>query len=374
MVMALAEVSAGRVRVLGVERAPSGGIERGRVKNEARARDAVERLLATFRQKHGMDIDRLRVALPMTWLKRLAVEKTTRFPAPRPVTGAHLLALEKQARAAMTDNDRAVVSILPRSIVVDGEPAQDPTGGAPAGRLDVEYALYSARDSEMEGARAWLGQAGIKEVDFYSMVEAMSRALIARQGGTRDAALVDLGADSTRVLVFQRGLVVRDAELPLGCRSIDEDLNRVFKIESMEKARRLKHEFGAAIRIMKKDRKIIIPETNYSIHLNALLQVEQCRLEELIEGALFQVQQSGCYNKLPGGILLTGGGSRVEGVETLTAKLSGHPVRQAVAEGVPSAGEWAREPGYLTALGLLACAGKAPARSPGLKDWLGKFF
>jgi cell division protein FtsA len=368
MVMALAEVSAGRVRVLGVERAPSAGVERGRVTDEARARASVDRLLKTFRMEHGMIIDRLRVALPMTWLKRLAVEKTARFSHPRPVPDARLLELEEQARAAANDNDREIVSILPRSYTVDGRPTRDPREET-AGRLDVEYALYLARDRDMAATRAWLAGAGIQQVDFYATVEAESRALIARQGDARDAALVDLGADSTRVLVFQRGLVVHDAELPLGCRSIDEDLNRVFKIESMDKARRLKHEFGVAIRIMRKDRKIIIPETNYSIHLNALLQVEQCRLEELIEGALFQVQQSGCYNKLPGGILLTGGGSRVEGIETLTAKLSGHPARKAVAAGVP-AGEWSREPGYLTALGLLACEGKTPAKA----NWWGRIF
>ncbi|MDR1414503.1 MAG: hypothetical protein LBI96_01720 [Odoribacteraceae bacterium] len=374
MVMALAEVSTGLTRVQKVERIPSEGIERGRVRNAGLARESVRQLQEVFSQKHGIVIDQLRVALPMSWLRRVSREESASFPRPRWLDDSHLAALKRQALASFLDDDREVVSILPRSYVVDGAPVQDPTG-LQATRLDASYTLYSAREADLEAARAWFKEIKI-EVEFYAAVEAMSQALIAKEDGLRNVALIDLGAESVKVLVFQRGMVVRDAELPLGCRSIDEDLNRTFNIQSIDKARKLKHEYGMAIHAMEKNRKIIIPETKYSIHLHALLQVEQCRLEELLEGALFQIQRSGCYGKLTDGILLTGGGSLVKGVDTLTAKLSGHPVRKALIAGMSASEAWLRSPGYLTAFGLLDCVGKSakrPRRSSG-EGWLGKIF
>lgn len=356
MVMALAEVNAGRVRVIAVEMAGSKGIERGKVKDEEQASAAVGQLLEVFREKHGMNIDSLRVSLPATWLKRTTVKEV--LNPSRGVKEAYLDELEKRCRMSLPDDGREPVATLPLSYTVDGKETRHLLN-QPVEEGSACYVLYSARESEMEKTREWLSGLGITRVDFYAGIEAMSRAVASKRNGYQNFALVDLGADSTKVLVFQEGVVVRDVELPLGCSAIDGDIHTAFS-QSLDVARQLKHEHGSAVSALeKKDRKIIIPNTQYSVTLRALLHIEQCRLEELLEGVIFQVQSSGFSRALPDGILLTGGGSQVKNVEILLNKLSGYQVRRAVITGVEAMDRsWLENPGYLTAFGLLACESK----------------
>ncbi|MDR2131247.1 MAG: pilus assembly protein PilM [Odoribacteraceae bacterium] len=359
MVMALAEVSANRVQLIGVEQVASEGIERGRVKDEKWAKSSVKQLLEVFRQKHGMAIDTLRVSLPATWVKRSVIKVP--LAASRSITTSYMERVEREARRLLPDNGREPVTMLPVSYILDDEKVRNPVG-RPVRQGHAHYAFYLARESDLEMTCTWLADLGVERVDFYAEVEAVSRALVVKRGEYQNFALVDLGADSTKVYVFQEGAIVSDVELPLGCSAIDGDIHAAFS-QSEDTAQQLKHAHGSAIRVTEKNRKVIIPNTKYSVELHALLQIEQCRLEELLEGAIFQIQRSGFYRALSDGILLTGGGCRVRDVEMLMAKLSGHAVRKAVVTSVETSEANREMPEYLTALGLLACANKARKRS-----------
>ena len=154
---------------------------------------------------------------------------------------------------------------------------------------------------------------------------------------------------------------------------MDRDIDTAFSINDREKARKLKEEFGMALRAACKNRKLMIPETKYCIDSHDLVHVEQCRLEELLEGAIFQMQESGCYEDLDDGILLTGGGSRVTGIEVLLSKLSGHSVSFAKVVSVKSDRETnLKTPEYFTALGLLQCERKEVKKPKA--GWFSNFF
>jgi cell division protein FtsA len=368
MVMALAEVRAGYTRVIAVEQVASRGIERGRVDDKEQASSVVQQLLTIFLEKHRMVIDKLRVSLPAMWLKREM--KRVSLTSSRNIKPTYLENLERQCKMTPFDDKQELVTILPVSYVLDGEEMRNPLNRS-VKQGYVRYAIYSAFENEMRKTRAWLAELGITRVDFYAETEAMSRAVVAGQDGYRDFALIDLGADSTKVLVFREGVVVHDAELPLGGSAIDWDIHTAFS-QDLDVARQLKHEHGSAIRVKEKNRKISIPNTKYSTELHTLLQIEQCRLEELLEGAIYQVQCSEFYSELSDGILLTGGGSRVKDVGILLEKLSGHQVKKALVSGVEAEERsWLGTPEYLTALGLLACVNKEHKDNWTPLKWLG---
>ncbi|MDR0544903.1 MAG: hypothetical protein LBG30_06145 [Odoribacteraceae bacterium] len=364
MVMALAEISAGRVHVRAVEQVASEGIERGRVVNEKRAKAAVKRLLDAFREKHELNVDTLLVSLPANRMNRVTVNVPL-TPCKR-INATYLKKLEKQCMDEYaTDAGWEPVVALPVSFLLDDKKTRRPLG-EPVEEGEACYALYLAREDEIRRTRAWLATLGVKRVEFHAEVEAMGRALVADSEGVQDFALIDLGAGSTKVMVFQEGVAVRDVELPLGCREIDRDISASFSSSSntgaafslpLNVAHRLKHEHGGALCATGKKTKIDIPNMKHRVDSQALLRAEQCRLEELLEGAMLQIKISGCYRTLADGILLTGGGSLAKDIDILLEKLSAHRTGWAVAAGMDvAAEEWLQTPGYLTALGLLACA------------------
>ena len=115
-----------------------------------------------------------------------------------------------------------------------------------------------------------------------------------------------------------------------------------------------------ALRVLCKKQEILIPDTKYCIKSQDLAYVVQCRLEELLEGALFQLRTKDAQNEyLTEEILLTGGGSRMAQIEVLLKKLSGRQVSIASAMTLTAEKRSALEtPEFLVALGLLRCERK----------------
>ena len=170
----------------------------------------------------------------------------------------------------------------------------------------------------------------------------------------RDFALLDMGAMGINVVLFREGMLEYEARLPLGMRTIDSDIMVAFGI-TWGQARKLKHEYGQALRSVCKNKKLQIPDTKLTLESRDLAMVVQSRMEELLEGAVYLLQSWG-FDRAEDEILLTGGGSRLQDVDILLHRLSGHPVVKAGIKQIQTSREEVlRTPEYTVALGLLLC-------------------
>ncbi|MBC5622097.1 cell division FtsA domain-containing protein [Butyricimonas hominis] len=371
MVMALGETSGGECRLVGIESVASQGIHRGMVVDRLRVKSCVQRLLDKFKQEHEMHIDALNIALAGEWVQQVEEREVSKFSRVRRIEESDLLELEKKCRGNVNLDMEEIVDVVPFGYWLDGEAESEPIG-CEARRLEIDFHVYVARKRTLEGLRQALNESGIEKINFYSAVTAAQKALVVRgRKGARDFALIDLGAESVKIHVFRDGMIAYDEVLPLGCNTVERDINTAFSIESMASAKKLKHEYGMALQAECKSRKIMIPDTKYCIDLQDMVHVEQCRLEELLEGAIWQILKSGYYKELEDGILLTGGGSRVQGIDTLLNRLSKHPISMASVMTVKSAKETPlKAPENLTVLGLLRCERKETKK----RGWFDSFF
>ncbi|MCB6971867.1 MULTISPECIES: cell division FtsA domain-containing protein [Butyricimonas] len=371
MVMALGETSGGECRLVGIESVASQGIHRGMVVDRLRVKSCVQRLLDKFKQEHEMHIDALNIALAGEWVQQVEEREVSKFSRMRRIEESDLLELEKKCRGNVNLDMEEIVDVVPFGYWLDGEAESDPIG-CEARRLEIDFHVYVARKRMLEGLRQALNESGIEKINFYSAATAAQKALVVRgRKGARDFALIDLGAESVKIHVFRDGMIAYDEVLPLGCNTVERDINTAFSIESMASAKKLKHEYGMALQAECKSRKIMIPDTKYCIDLQDMVHVEQCRLEELLEGAIWQILKSGYYKELEDGILLTGGGSRVQGIDTLLNRLSKHPISMASVVTVKSAKETPlKAPENLTVLGLLRCERKETKK----RGWFDSFF
>ena len=371
MVMALGETSGGECRLVGIESVASQGIHRGMVVDRLRVKSCVQRLLDKFKQEHEMHIDALNIALAGEWVQQVEEREVSKFSRVRRIEESDLLELEKKCRGNVNLDMEEIVDVVPFGYWLDGEAESEPIG-CEARRLEIDFHVYVARKRMLEGLRQALNESGIEKINFYSAATAAQKALVVRgRKGARDFALIDLGAESVKIHVFRDGMIAYDEVLPLGCNTVERDINTAFSIESMASAKKLKHEYGMALQAECKSRKIMIPDTKYCIDLQDMVHVEQCRLEELLEGAIWQILKSGYYKELEDGILLTGGGSRVQGIDTLLNRLSKHPISMASVMTVKSAKETPlKAPENLTVLGLLRCERKETKK----RGWFDSFF
>ena len=372
MTMALGERVDDGFRLLAEEVVTVGGVEDGRLTDKERAKEGVRQLLERFKHDHQMNIDSLNVALPDALLRRVERKETESYGAIQTVKERRLDDMQRRCRLAGEGEE--VVDVLPVGYWLDAKPCSRPVGQG-ARQLDACYRVYSARKAVLDEWRALFASLGVMEVTFYPMARVYLRALLADGDDRAQFAVVNLGAEHIAVVVVAGGFVVYEATLPLGCRAIDLDVDKAFGIQDEAKARALREKHGRALRAECKNQKVMIPDTRYSIECHDLVFVEQCRLEELLEGAVYQMQQSGVYETLEDGIYLTGEGSRIRDIEVLLERLSGLSVQPARVQGVRTKrNALLEDPDFLTALGLLLCQYPVPKKRGRMETLFGGIF
>lgn len=126
--------------------------------------------------------------------------------------------------------------------------------------------------------------------------------------------LVDLGADTTTVSVYYKGILRHLSVIPLGGGNVTKDLT-CLQIEEPD-AEKMKLKYAKAYT----DINNIDPTLNYPIDKDRVveskkfIEIVEARVEEIVENAWFQIPVE-FSDKLLGGIILTGGGSNMPEID-----------------------------------------------------------
>jgi cell division protein FtsA len=197
--------------------------------------------------------------------------------------------------------------------------------------------------------------------------------------------LVDLGYGTTGMAVYEENKLLHTSVLPVGAGYITNDLALALKIP-VAAAERLKVSYGYALakEIAAKeniDLKKIDISLKGSPSRKYIAEVIEARLRQICELINNELKSIGKAGRLPGGVVLVGGGSKLPGVSDLfreELKISsqiGLTRTDVFQADTPSLVEIMESPEYVGALGLLLWAnelqpaGKLTAKG----NWLARF-
>lgn len=349
MVMALASADQNACRLTGIKIVASQGMERGVMKDKDKAGLCIHSLMSELIKEREIDV--LNIALSGEALQ-MSERRVTLPLQKRVVEQSDLYRAEQRCREGFWGGQEELVDMIPVAYSVDrGELVADPIGRT--GRnLEVTYQVYTGNYDYLNNIRRLFDNSGVGEICFYPAVRAYTEALDVP--AANDFVLLDLGAMGINIVLFRDGMLEYEARLPLGMRTIDMDIMVAFGITAGQ-ARKLKHEYGQALRSVCKNKKVQIPDTKLTVESRDLAMVVQSRAEELVEGVVYLLQSWG-FDNPEDEILLTGGGSRLQDIDVLIHRLSGHPVCRAVVKNMQTSREEVlRTPEYIVAMGLLMC-------------------
>lgn len=372
MVMAVAGADGrGECRLTGMKMIVLQGVKEGVITDKDKVKSYVRYLLRELVRDKRVDV--LNMSLSGKAV-RVAEQRVSVSLQRKTVRESDLARAESKCMEAVSAKGEEVVDVIPVAYTVDrGEYTANPVG-KPGRTLEVRFRVYTSDPHYLKEVRQLMEECGIGTVEFFPVVRAYMEALGVRDPKRR-FALVDLGAAHTGVMLFRDGMLEHEALLPLGSAAVDHDIRCAFRLEDLQQAKKMKHSHGMALRSACKSEKVPIPDANKQIERRDLAKVIQCRLEELLEGAVYQLQQWR-FTESGNEILLTGGGSYIPGTDVLLAKLSGQQVGYAKAGGVQGPNENIfREPACLAVLGLLLCEHAAPEEEKGgWTGWLSGLF
>ena len=234
------------------------------------------------------------------------------LPASTIVTGAMVDELV-DANRNMNYPEQEILDVAVQEYRVDTQYQIDPVG-IQCTRLDGNYLNILQRKSFCKNLNKCFENAGVPIAEMLNAPLVLADAVLTEAERRSGCALVDIGADTTTVSVYSKNILRHLAVIPLGGANITKDI-ATLQIEEGD-AEKMKLKYASAYT----DNNDIDNNLKYSIDQDR--QVESRRFIEIVEGRLMEIIEnvwyqipSEYYDKLLGGIILTGGGANMKNIE-----------------------------------------------------------
>lgn len=279
------------------------------------------------------------------------------YPKSRQITREDVLQVIKHSRQVSLPPDEEQIQAMPQTFSVDGENGVQRPIGMSGGRLEVTTFLVTGQTGHIQNVERAVTQAGLKVEQMVLQSLASGLGVLNPEALDLGCAVIDLGAGTTDIAVFAKGALVASASLPIGSQLVTSDLSKLLKT-SPDEAERLKTEFGSAVLdgIPEGDTVPVLQlgqAHTRPLARRVLCEIVQSRMREIATMARQQIEKSGMLGVLPGGVVLTGGGSLLSGAEALFEEtLKQGPVRIGRPRDAGFEFPGCEDPGMASAAGL----------------------
>ena len=276
-----------------------------------------------------------------------------------------------KARAIPLPADREVLHLLPQEFILDDQSGIHDPLGMMATRLEVRVHMVTAASSAMQNVITAVNRAGVHVDD--TVFEALACADSVLRGDERElgVCLADLGAGSTNVIVFQQGAVAHTAVIPIGGDHFTSDLSVGLCTPAAE-AEKIKKLYGHTIAtLIPEGNEVEVPSVgdrpSRMVSQRLVGDILEPRARELFEMLRDNLRHAGLLEHCLGGVVLSGGASRLPGTLDTAESVLRRPVRTSWPAPLAKMPSTLAEPEYATVLGMVFYGHRART-ARGLQD------
>jgi len=381
----------GTLKVVGVGHAPSSGLRRGVVVHLENTVHSIKTAVAEAERMAGIPVRRVTAGIAGEHIRSVnsrGVIAVSRGGSE--IGGDDVARVVEAARAVAIPGDREVLHVIPQEYAVDDQSGiRDPIGMSGV-RLEAEVHIVTGASTSARNLQKAVERAGLRVEAFVLEPLASARAVLSADERELGCLVIDLGGGTTDVALFYEGAVRHTAVIGLGGNNVTHDLAIGLRAPT-EAAEELKVRYGCAIasRVDPNER-VDVPGVGgrdpRPVERHIVATMIEPRMEEIFSLVYREVKKNIYSDLLAGGVILTGGGACLEGVDQLAERIFELPVRRGLPRGVTGIREAADGPRFATAVGLALKARErgtderlpeAPilSRISGpVRRWLGEFF
>ena len=346
----------GSLSIVGMASRPNEGMRKGEIVNFRKAADAVHASLEEAEKMSGTTVDSVYLAQTGTHLRgEMLSGSASVSSSDNRASASDLTRASKEAKHRQQEEGRSYVNHIRTPILLDGNPVEDPVGMI-GKKIDLSYwTVYGNDQAIRQALHVITNYAGLEVTDLILSSIASSTMMAGPDLRRAGALVIDLGAGVTDLSLYRQGFVAYTGVVPVGGDHVTGDLSMGLRVLEPY-AEKLKIEHGKASpdpSDANEDVWIIGNKTigDRSIPRKAISDVIHVRIVELFEIISKELGDLLEPDELKGGILLTGGGSKLPGIENVASKVLGMPVRKATF--APGIDPQLATPENATVLGLL---------------------
>lgn len=353
----IGELDRGTANVIGIGTSPSDGLRKGVVIDIDRTVQAIATAIDAAERMSGYKVRSALVGISGNHISSQNSRGMVAISGRRDIGRDDTLRAIEAARAVSIPNTREILHVIARGYVVDGQAGVRDPIGMTAVRLEVETHIVTASSTSVQNLSKCVQKAGVEIDELVLTPLATGDAVLSDEDRELGVALVDVGGDTTDVAIFQDGSVAHAATIPIGGRSVTSDLGIVLRV-APDSAEGIKIRYATALPLeVDPDEVVQITSIGedlpHGVTRRHIAEISQSRVRELFDLVAAEVDAAGATNRLQAGLVLTGGGSALQGLSRAARDQLGMAARVTGPRGLGGLTDQISTPPYAAASGLL---------------------
>ena len=330
----IAEIHEGALRYRGHGIADAAGMRKGLIADLRPAAAAINQAAMAAEDIADTTIEKCVVAVGGPHIRgvnsRGGISLGTRL---REISKEDVRAAVDRARSISLPADREILHLLPQQFILDEQPGiHDPTGMV-GNRLEVNLHISTSSASAQQSIVTCANKAGLEVTETVFEGIAAAEATLSADERELGVCLLDIGASTSELVVFFEGSVAHTSVVPIGGDHFTNDLAVGLHVTAPE-AEWLKCNYGHAV-------VTAVPQGNevelaglpgYEprvVRQRLISEILEPRARELFQMLRDNLRQGGVLEAMGAGCVLTGGGSRLQGLLDTAESLLRVPARMA---------------------------------------------
>lgn len=344
------------VEIIGIGTHPSHGLKKGSVVNIDKTIKSIQNSLEEARLMSGVTISRATIGVAGSHIYSFNSSGVVAVKG-HEITQEDVDRVLEAAKAVVIPSDRETIHVIPQEFRVDNTGGiKDPVGMCGV-RLEAHVHIVTGSISLIQNLIKCVEATGIQAEHVTLQPIASSRSVLSGEEKEMGVVLVDIGGGTTDIAIWKDGSLVHSQIIPVGGNHFTNDLAVALKIPHAE-AERIKINHGS----------VLAEKLNQSAHitvqglagtkarevqLSLIAEVLGARAEELFGIIKSVIDERGFGYDITGGIVLTGGGALIKGLQELGEYVIERPTKIGYPAPFGGMTNLMQNPKFSTVLGLM---------------------
>lgn len=351
----------GNLIILGVGEAASRGIRKAEIVDFANARICLQEALTDAESRTDVTIEEVTIGVSGAHIASINNRGSVLLPDDNvEIEEQDILEVEESALQVNLPEDFTILHVFNQHYSVDGMEKVSAPKGMSGRKLDGDFHIIYGMETRISTVVRSLKELTIEHDQIVFNGIASAFAVLDESQKKMGVLVIDIGGGTTEYVVYVDGEIRLSGVLAVGGDHLTNDLSMGLRIPT-QRAERLKINEGSVILgnsfpgetiVLKQDSSFAGREIERE-QLNTILNA---RMEETFELLRDILERNGCLQYLGGGAILTGGGSRLQGLDHLIGQILQIPVRTGHARDVSGNTAIFEKPEYSAAIGLVKYA------------------
>lgn len=366
----VAKINGSDIQIIYYKETPSAGIRYSSVFNVKQVTDVLARAIREAEEELDIRITQAVVGMPKFPIRQETGNGVIHDRGEdADITAEDIAFLKSLAEEAypLADSEKEAIYGAVAQSFSDGENFQiieNDIIGMTSNVLEGNFKIFIGKKSDLRRIDQVMGKVGITGTRKYFTADTTAKVVLTASEMENGVALIDFGAGSTSVTIYQDSIMRHYASIPFGGKNITEDIKSESQIGE-RLAENIKLGFGACMpeKLQSMGDKVLHIRSNSTgpdmkLPVKYLSEIITARVEEIMMAMIYEIYQSGFADSIRNGIVITGGCAQMANLGNFVYDISGFRVRTGYAQNMfsHSGCEGLSETSATTSLGLLLAA------------------